>query len=309
MGDAVNYARAYERERKAREMAEQLLDDKSRELYANVVELKKTVDVLKSTQAQLVQSEKMASLGILSAGVAHEINNPIGFCLSNINTLSEYCKVLLSLDSALMGNDKSAEARLSDYQQLRRAEDIAFIKEDTQELLDDTIHGLERVRDIVANLRKLSHKGTDEFEKCDINECIHDCLKATENELKYKMKVELVLGECPMINGMPSEINQIFINLFINACQACEQKGILRITSYVAQDFVVVEVADNGVGISDDSLSKIFDPFYTSKPVGVGTGLGLSISHGIMDKHNGSISVQSAVGKGTRFTLKFPLST
>ncbi|TDF37386.1 HAMP domain-containing histidine kinase [Alteromonadaceae bacterium M269] len=306
MDESVNYKRAYEREKKARAMAEQLLDDKSRELYANVVELRTTVETLKKTQAQLVQSEKMASLGQLAAGVAHEINNPVGFSLSNITTLKEYFESIIEIDDAMTQDGKSDNELMTDYRAQREEHDMDFIRDDTPELLEDTINGLGRVKDIVANLRKLSHQGSDEFEPCNINECIEDCIKATDNELKYKMTVELELGDCPEIQGQASEINQIFINLFVNANHACEPSGTLKVKSYATASDVVVEVSDDGMGIPQDRINKIFDPFHTSKPVGVGTGLGLSISHGIMEKHSGSISVQSEVGVGTTFTLRFP---
>ncbi len=306
MGDSINYERAYAREKRAREMAEQLLDDKSRELYANVVELRATVETLKKTQAQLIQSEKMASLGQLAAGVAHEINNPVGFSLSNITTLKDYFDALITMDDAITKEGQSDIERVSAYKKHREEHDFEFIRDDTPELLEDTINGLGRVKDIVANLRKLSHQGSEEFEPCDINECIQDCLKATDNELKYKMTVDLQLGDCPMIQGQAAEINQIFINLFVNANQACEPHGTLTIKSYTHQKNVVVEVSDDGVGIPQNRINKIFDPFHTSKPVGVGTGLGLSISHGIMEKHAGSIDVHSTEGVGTTFTLLFP---
>jgi signal transduction histidine kinase len=306
MDDSINYQRAYAREKRAREMAEQLLDDKSRELYANVVELRETVETLKKTQAQLIQSEKMASLGQLAAGVAHEINNPVGFSLSNITTLKDYFDALIAMDDAISQEDQSDTTRIAKYKASREEHDFDFIRDDTPELLEDTINGLGRVKDIVANLRKLSHQGSEAFEPCDINECIQDCLKATDNELKYKMTVNLTLGDCPKIQGQAAEINQIFINLFVNANQACEPHGTLTIKSYVSEQGVVVEVSDDGMGIPQERISKIFDPFHTSKPVGVGTGLGLSISHGIMEKHGGSITVQSQEGMGTTFTLVFP---
>jgi signal transduction histidine kinase len=248
----------------------------------------------------------MASLGQLAAGVAHEINNPVGFSLSNITTLKEYFDSLIEMDEAITQEGQSDTALVAAYKQLREEHDLDFIRDDTPELLEDTINGLGRVKDIVANLRKLSHQGTDEFEPFDINECIQDCLKATDNELKYKMTVEQALGECPIIQGQASEVNQIFINLFVNANQACEPTGKLTIKSYTDSQHVIVEVSDDGMGIPKERINKIFDPFHTSKPVGVGTGLGLSISHGIMEKHGGSISVQSEEGVGTTFTLLFP---
>ena len=306
MDESINYKRAYEREKKARTMAEQLLDDKSRELYNNVLELEETVKSLKKAQFQLIQSEKMASLGQLAAGVAHEINNPVGFSLSNIGTLKDYFESLMAMDESMNEEGKSDVELIANYKQLREEHDLDFIKDDTPELLNDTINGLERVKDIVANLKKLSHKGSKDFEPCDINECIQDCLKATDNELKYKMTVALHLGECPTVHGQAPDISQIFINLFINACHACDPSGVLTIESYAEDPHVVVKVSDDGMGIPKNRIDKIFDPFHTSKPVGVGTGLGLSVSHVIMERHGGSITVESEEGVGTTFTLLFP---
>ncbi|WP_440873959.1 sensor histidine kinase [Thalassotalea sp. PLHSN55] len=305
------YKTAYLREKKARQVAEKLLDDKTRELYDNVLDLESVVAKLKQTQSQLVQSEKMASLGQLTAGIAHEINNPIGFSYSNLSCLSDYLKDFFSLDNIIQQADPAPEnamSTLAAYQAQYKELNAGFIVEDSPFLLQDTLEGLERVKNLIANLKKISYKGNDEFTSCDINECINDCLKVVKNELKYSMKIDLHLGQCSTINGQAPDLNQVFINLFINASHACSYDGVLTITTEEKDQHVFIHVKDNGKGIPEDSLKKIFDPFYTTKVVGEGTGLGLSISHGIIEKHGGEILVKSTENVGTCFTIKLPIA-
>lgn len=310
MSELDAYKRAYEREKQARELAENLLDEKTRELYDNVLDLEGVVHKLKSTQAQLIQSEKMASLGQLTAGVAHEINNPLSYSYSNLVCLAENLTEIFKLDHFLCQQKSSTEEEknfLSDYHQLREEIDADYLISDTPELLTDTIDGIERVKKIVTNLKKLSYKGDDDFILCNINDCIKDCLKLLANELKYSMEIKLKLSPCGDIFGQPSELSQIFINLFINAAHACSEGGVLTIESVKDKGNIIIYVKDNGSGIDEKSLSKIFDPFFTTKPIGQGTGLGLSVSHGIIEKHQGKIDVQSEVGVGTTFIIKLPI--
>jgi C4-dicarboxylate-specific signal transduction histidine kinase len=304
------YKQAYLREKKARQVAEKLLADKSRELYDNVLHLEGVVKELKTTQTQLFHAEKMASVGQLAAGVAHEINNPIGFSHSNLNTLKDYIDDLFKLDNvidSLPEEPEQALQMLSSYLEIREEIDLSFIKEDVSELLDDTIDGLDRVKDIVSNLKKVSHKGTAEHKECNINEVIEDCLKVVSNEIKYILDVEKDLSECPNILGQQSELSQVFINMFINAAHACEDKGILQIKTAHNQGWITVQIKDNGKGIEQDIVSKIFDPFFTTKELGKGTGLGLSVSHGIIEKHGGKIRVESQIGNGTSFFVELPV--
>ncbi len=310
MSEDNAYKVAYEREKKARMLAEKLLNDKTRELYENVLNLQTTVAELNDTQAQLVQAEKMASLGQLSAGMAHEINNPIGFSYSNLSCLQEYLSDFFQLDNLITKPEEpnnDAEVLLKSYLQLHQKINANYIKEDIPILLSDTLEGLNRVKKIVANLKKISYKGDNEFICCDINECINDCLKVAKSELKYSMEIELILNDCPEIYGQPSDLNQVFINLFINASHACKENGKLTIKSFHDENNVIVSIKDNGAGIAPENLQKIFDPFYTSKAVGEGTGLGLSISHGIIEKHGGSIQVESVENQGTCFTISLPI--
>lgn len=304
---------AYERERSARKTAEKLLDDKTRSLYENVLQLQSTVDALEAAQEQLVQSEKMASIGQLAAGVAHEINNPIGFSLSNITTLSEYIESFINLDQIVVSNIPTLEDHIlaTQYQAYRKEEDIDFIVGDLKELLDDTLKGLNRVSAIVANLKKVTHAGELEMDLGDINDIIEESIKVVWSELKYNMEVSKEFATLPLVNCHPGEIHQVLMNLFLNASHACEDKGMLTLKTSVKEDknqqWVVIEVSDNGNGMSREVRKKIFDPFFTTKPVGVGTGLGLSVSFGIIEKHGGEIKVTSVEGEGTTFIISLPL--
>lgn len=313
MADKDPYKTAYERERFARKHAEKLLDEKSRSLYNSVVELQSTVDALEEAQEQLVQSEKMASIGQLAAGVAHEINNPIGFSLSNLTTLSEYVESFIKLDQLVVSNLPALESHplANQYQVLRKEEDIDFIVGDLKELLSDTITGLNRVSSIVANLKKVTHAGELEMELTDVNHIIEESIKVVWSELKYNMKVQKQLTKVPMVLCHMGEIHQVLMNLFLNASHACEDKGILTLKTSTktekGQQWILIEVSDNGKGMPREVRKKIFDPFFTTKPVGVGTGLGLSVSFGIIEKHKGRIKVTSEEGKGTTFIISLPL--
>lgn len=311
MSEIDAYKTAYVREKKARQLAEKLLEDKTRELYDNVLDLQGAVLELKATQAQLIQSEKMASLGQLTAGIAHEINNPIAYSYSNLFCLSDNIKEIFTLDKIIQEHDPdkvSAESLLSQYQALRKDIDADYLISDTPSLLVDTIDGIERVKKIVDNLKKISYKGEDSLAPCSINDCINDCLKLASNELKYKIDIKLELSECDDILGQPYDLSQVFINLFMNAAYACGKDGLLTIQTVQVKDNVIVYVQDNGKGISDDNILKIFGPFYTTKPVGEGTGLGLAISHGIIEKHHGKIEVSSVIDVGTCFKITLPLA-
>ena len=276
------------------------------------VELEGLVDYLEKAKDQLVQSEKMASIGQLAAGVAHEINNPIGFSLSNISTLQEYVEALASVDSYVLNNMCHQDKVKLAYHQHREALDIDFIKEDIENLLSDTLNGLQRVSDIVANLKKVSHSGEDDKQLSDMNEVIEDSLKVVWNEIKYVLSVEKNFADLPEILCYPNEIHQVLMNMFINASHACEESGVLKVstalTSLGDKNAVCIGIEDNGKGMDKATVKKIFDPFFTTKPVGVGTGLGLSVSFGIIEKHGGKIVVDSEVGKGTRFNLILPIT-
>lgn len=291
---------------------EQRVEQRTRDLAQKNLDLEQANREIKETQAKLMHSEKMASVGVLAAGVAHEINNPIGFVLSNVRTLDEYVKIyksLLSMYEELldMQDSDAREAKQAELERYAKEQDIDFVREDIDDLLKDAIDGAERVGEIVRNLKSFSHAEQEtEFKPHDLNECIRTTLKMADNQLKYHCKVVTDLSELPQTYCSPGQINQVLLNLLVNAGQAIEGNGVIRVTSRYDGDNIEIRVTDTGKGIEKDAIKKLFDPFYTTKPVGEGTGLGLSISYGIIKEHQGEILVQSKVGAGTSFTLVLP---
>ncbi|RDH81851.1 MAG: hybrid sensor histidine kinase/response regulator [endosymbiont of Seepiophila jonesi] len=270
---------------------------------------------LEETFQQLLQSEKMASIGQLAAGVAHEINNPVGFIHSNLSTLSEYLDAI----GTLLGNYKDlgqavsetdtqkVQLLLEQINALRAEEDIDFILEDIPGLVADTREGTERVKSIVQGMKAFSRADDGEMAEADINAGIEATLKVVWNELKYKTEVHKSLGALPKTFCNLNQLNQAFTNLLVNAAHAIEEHGDIDIRTQQVGDEIIIEIADTGSGIESKHLQSLFDPFFTTKPVGQGTGLGLYLSYEIIQKHRGSIDVQSEVGKGTRFTIRLPI--
>jgi signal transduction histidine kinase/PAS domain-containing protein len=278
-------------------------------LEAKNRELENAYAELKETQAQILQREKMASIGQLAAGVAHEINNPMGFISSNLSTLGKYTNKLTEFINAqgeIIESLKSAEASGS-LTELRKKLKLDYILEDVQQLIKESLDGAERVKKIVQNLKSFSRVDEADYKFADINECIESTLNIVWNELKYKATVTKEYGEVPQIKCYPQQINQVFMNLFINAVQAIEKQGEIKIKTWNGNGLINISVSDTGSGIPEDKLNRIFEPFFTTKPVGHGTGLGLSIIYDIVKKHKGEITVESEVGRGTVFTVKLPV--
>lgn len=264
-------------------------------------------DTLKQSQAQILQQEKMASVGQLAAGVAHEINNPMGFISSNLSSLEKYLE-------RLTGFIRTLEKKLpqdppdEEIAALRKQLKIDYIMEDAVHLVEESLDGAGRVKKIVQGLKNFSRVDQAERLPTDINECLDTTLNIIWNELKYKCEVKKEYGELPMTVCNPQQLNQMFMNLLVNAAQAIENKGEIRITTWADQEWVYTRISDNGCGIPQDKIKRIFEPFYTSKAVGKGTGLGLSIVYDIVVKnHHGDIQVESEEGKGTSFTVKIPV--
>lgn len=290
---------------------EMRVKDRTRALQHKNRELLDANREIKQAQNRLLQSEKMASLGVLAAGVAHEINNPIGFISSNVSTLKEYLDTMTALLPLYQQLDAASEedrpAIRDKIKELLGREDLSFILEDSPILLEETGKGLIRVRDIVKGLREFSHHDPRQaMVSCDINEVIGSTLTIAQSQFKYHAEVLLDLQPVPELVCDKGKIGQVLLNLIINASQALPDQGHITIRSRVVNDYVEVDVEDDGVGIAEADLDKIFDPFYTTKPVGEGTGLGLAICFSIAQEHGGSIEVRSALGQGTTFTLKIP---
>ena len=287
---------------------EKRVDERTKELMEQNVRLEKALQQLKEAQVQLLQAEKMASLGQLSAGVAHEINNPIGFINSNLNTLKKYIQNIEEyshrVDRVISGGDSTAIEELA---RLKRNKKIDFILDDVASVIDESLEGTERVKIIVSDLKSFSYQDRENKLPYDLNKGIKSTLNIVWNELKYKAEVIEELADLPPVKCYPQQINQVILNLLVNASQAIEGKGKITVRTILQGDEVVIEISDNGSGIDPENLPKIFEPFYTTKDCGKGTGLGLSISYSIIERHGGSIEVDSEVGKGSTFRVHLPI--
>lgn len=280
------------------------------QLQHRIEELNETNQKLEEAQNQLLQQDKLASIGQLAAGVAHEINNPIGFVNSNVNTLKSYTQSLLAAEAALdeavrqHGHEPLTQA----IGQIQEQYEIEFLREDVPVLLEECSDGLERVKRIVQDLRDFSRVDHSEWQEADLNRGLESTLNVVRNEVKYKAEVVLRLGDIPLVHCLAAQLNQVFMNLIVNAAHAIAEKGTITIATGVEGAWVWVQVEDNGCGMPPDVKRRIFEPFFTTKAVGKGTGLGLSMSFSIVQKHRGSIEVQSAPGVGTAFRVWLPVA-
>ena len=300
--------------REARDLLEDRVLERTADLHAVNLALQREKDSqavlitkLEEAQNQLLQSERMAAIGQLAAGVAHEINNPVGFVNSNLSSMQRYVQDLLRL----LAGYEQAEGELSEATRkqiglVKDEVDIAFMRSDVTELLGESLDGLKRVTRIVQDLKKFSHADESERQWADLESGLDSTLRVAWNELKYKADVVKEFAGIPQIECFPFQLNQVFLNLLVNAAQAIGERGTITIRTGADQDQVWIEVQDTGGGIKPENLAKVFDPFFTTKPVGKGTGLGLSVAYGIVKKHQGRIEVQSELGKGTTFRVVLP---
>ena len=266
---------------------------------------------LEDANNQLLQSEKMASIGQLAAGIAHELNNPIGFVHSNLGTLDGYLHDLMAIIDAY-----AAAAALQDehsphqaaIRKMREERDFDYVREDIFKLLSESKDGLSRVRKIVQDMKSFARVGEQEWQEADLHQGLDSTLNIVWNELKYKCQVLKDYGELPLVYCLISQLNQVFMNLLVNAGHAIEQKGTITIrTRRLGADKVSIEIIDTGKGIAPHQLNRVFDPFFTTKPVGKGTGLGLSVSYNIVKRHQGEMQVESALDKGSTFRVILPI--
>lgn len=285
-------------------------------------ELEKLNHQLKTTHMMMIQQDQLAGIGHLAAGVAHEINNPLGFVVSNFSTLQDYIERIHRFMQVLVSSSNHWEDETcvtgKDIRTWLESHkiffDIDFMMDDMKDLLNETNDGLDRVSKIVKGLRTFSRiDAIQEFADYNINEGLENTIVVTRNELKYVAELEVTYGQLPLIHCIGGEINQTLLNLLINAIWAVKEKhapniGLIKIRTYRENDFACCEIIDNGIGIKEDHLKDIFKPFFTTKPVGVGTGLGLSISYDIIaNKHGGKLEVISEYGKGTTMIIKLPI--
>ena len=269
----------------------------------------------KMLENQLLQSEKMASIGQLAAGVAHEINNPMGFIFSNLGTLSEYVEDILvlletykSLEESVAKSDlENAQAQLTKLKQTKKELDLGYLLGDIKELIEESHEGANRVRKIVLNLKEFSHSGQSDKTLANINAGLDSTINIVWNELKYKVTLDKDYGDIPEVLCHAQEINQVFMNLLVNAGHAIKEQGEIKIRTYEEENYICVSIADSGEGMPPDVQRRIFEPFFTTKKIGEGTGLGLSMSYQIVaDKHGGELQVESEIDVGTVFIMKLP---
>jgi len=300
------------------DISERKLVEEQRKSYQKNLEKKNkeiqdALEYTKKMQNQLVQSEKMASLGALISGIAHEINNPLAFVASNLNRFDEYFSdlfILLDKWKSLGQILKKSEQRLAEVDEINTLEkkiDYEYIVSDCKELMKHNFEGIDRIKKIVMQLRGFAHISDDHAIDADINKAIDETLTIVWNELKYKATVKKIYGNLPQVQCYIGEIKQIFVNLLVNASHAIETKGEIIIETFNQSDNVIIKISDTGKGMKDVIKRRIFDPFYTTKAIGEGTGLGLWICMSLIQKHNGKLEVESQEGIGTTFTITLPI--
>ena len=273
-------------------------------------EQKVLIGRLEEAHNQLLQSEKMASIGQLAAGVAHEINNPIGYVNSNLGSLGQYVEKLIGIIEVYERAESDSTPSLrEEIRSLKQEADWGYLKQDIRDLLRESTEGVVRVKQIVQDLKDFSHIDESEWLCADLHKGIDSTLNIVYSEIKQNAEVIKEYGAIPLVECMASQLNQVFMNMLVNASHAIGEGGDGRITirTGVQNETVWIEIGDTGKGIAPEHINKIFDPFFTTKPVGKGTGLGLSLSFGIIKKHHGHIEVQSEVGKGTAFRIWLPV--
>ena len=290
---------------------EDAVRERTRQITRTNEALQAEIAERKAIEGHLVQSEKLASIGQLAAGVAHEINNPIGYVFSNFGTLEGYLAQVFEMLAAYEDAEPSVGAAdvAARLRALRERLELAFLKEDIPVLMRESRQGIARVRQIVQDLKDFSHvDSTQDFQWANLHQGIDSTLNVVAGEIKYKADVVKEYGEIPDVECLPSQINQVVMNLVVNAAHAMgEQRGRITIRTGAEAEQVWLEVADTGSGMPPDTLKRVFEPFFTTKPIGKGTGLGLSLSYGIVQKHQGRIGVESVVGRGTTFRVTLPM--
>lgn len=280
-----------------------------RDILNRSQQLQQALHDLEVAQQQLVNSEKMASLGQLSAGIAHEINNPLSYVKSNLESLQEYLGQIWQYNDDIQAAlNRSGDISKQTYDTLVTRYDVEFLKDDSIDIMKSLLNGIARVREIIGDLKTFSHSGEVAFELLSVHDCIESALKIAWNSLKYDFTIEKDIQDgLPLILGNKGQLQQVLVNLFVNAGQAMEREGTLGIHASQQGKHLVVKVSDTGCGMSKAVLNKLFTPFFTTKAVGVGTGLGLSVSYGILKSHNADVAVESVEGEGTTFTITLPI--
>jgi signal transduction histidine kinase len=299
----------------------QVSEAKYRDLARNLeVEVKRKTKEIETTQLAMLQQEKLASIGQLAAGMAHEINNPVGFMISNLNSLQSCLFDLFSLiqqydqllgalekDPGTMERNPSVVGKIEAIRQLQDEMDLAFLKEDSKALISESLEGGQRIKSIVQDLRAFAHPSVKTQETVDLNQCLDSTLSMLSGQIENGVTIQKAYSELPPVTCYLRELNQVFFNVMLNALQAMGDRGQLTLSSRACDGSVEIGISDTGPGIETGTLARIFEPFYTTRQVGTGIGLGLYLAHNIVKHHNGTIEVESCEGKGSTFRITIPL--
>src|SRR5690606_15752784 len=298
-------------------MVTSLLEKMEQRVAARGQALVRANQHLKASQAHLVQSEKMASLGQMVAGVAHEINTPLGYVRSNVELARDFSQrtatALIAGGNLVrtLLDERATDEEIGEHLAVATTELEAVaetgILDELGNLFDDTLHGLGEISELVVNLRNFSRLDRARVDRVNLNECLESALTIGRNLIKQKAEVVRHYGDLPEVECAASQINQVLLNILTNAAQAIDEFGEITVATRVQDEQVEISIRDNGCGMPESVRARIFDPFYTTKPVGQGTGLGLSISYQIIEQHGGAIEVSSTPGAGTEFILRLPL--
>lgn len=311
VSSGLHRRRSAEALRRANAELEQSKRERLQELHARNAELEIAHAKLKVAQEQAAQSEKLASIGQLAAGVAHEINNPMGYVNSNLGSLQSYVSQLLNAVEAYATAIRrhGDAATIAEAEAIRQRIDLDYLSADIPKLISESREGVDRVCKIIRDLKDFSrHDRGEAWVRTDVHQLLESTLNIVSNQLKYKAQIVKTFADVPLIECLPSELNQVFLNILMNAGQAIQAHGIITVSTGSAGDKIWIAIGDDGDGIPADVLPRIFDPFFTTKPVGTGTGLGLSISYGIVVKHHGNIEVTSVPGQGTLLRIELPIT-
>ncbi|KZN38435.1 hypothetical protein N480_12340 [Pseudoalteromonas luteoviolacea S2607] len=311
-----NYYKAYLREKTARDELEELLEEKTSKLYALNVELEKKLALLQQQQLAVVQSEKMATLGTLSAGVAHEINNPLAYLTCNLETLSHYKDDItqyLELVVKHKNESISDSALIEELQKLNKTVDTEELIQDLEDISEDCQEGCSRISSIIKNLLDFAKPKQSDESEFEIIDVIEHAAKLLENKLK-QISLEVSCGPGYLISGSKSNITQAFINIFVNAIDACREakekteidRGTIHVSVSGSGDSYIITFQDNGIGIPEDAIPHVFEPFYSTKPLGEGTGMGLAVVYGILSNHRATISLVNNAKQGVSVTVVIP---
>ncbi|WP_454783238.1 MASE1 domain-containing protein [Legionella sp. WA2022007384] len=288
---------------------ESRVEQRTRDLNKKNIQLNKTLETLKKAKTQLIQAEKMSSLGVLTAGIAHEINNPVNFISANIGPLKNDIDDIMNLLNKYeeITPETSIKEKLLEISKYREAIDLSFTLQETHNLLDGIEEGARRTASIVKDLRTFSRLDEGELKQVNIHENIDSTLTLLHNQFRDRIIINKNYGDIPEIECFSGKLNQVFMNILTNAAHAIPEHGEITITTAKKKNHILIRIRDTGVGMTKETMAKMFEPFFTTKPVGKGTGLGLSISYSIIQEHHGTITIKSALGKGSEFKITLPI--